>query len=621
MPPLTFLPQATYISSEFWHSLSKQKIDVDKLREQENSITAAITLKAKQDEAPPRVDLDGSSFTADAATMRIQGTALNLNTIDTFKAYDKNEFLRRAAQPIQDAISDRTILHKPALLSSFALLCFADLKKYTYTYWAAFPALPSSWSASSSLFTSNLATCEAFFLIDRRDNTTHSLYADVPAQYRVFGFLDTSSHPSCLSWPARNYLFMISQVFNLTDLQLVAYRGSHPGNPSLLLNCHLEEPIANLPPVGWERDRNGRLAPRITALSSQLDPTILANDAVHLNLKLMRWRASPSLDLDAIKSTRCLLLGAGTLGCYTARLLMAWGVNQITFVDNGTVSWSNPVRQPLFRYTDAGTGKSKATVAAESLKEIYPGVNAIGVALSVPMLGHPLPTLAEAREKARREFEQLCQLIDSHDAVFLLMDSRESRWLPTVLGKAKNKIVLNAALGFDSYVVLRHGTTSNNLGCYFCNDVVAPSNSLDDRSLDQMCTVTRPGLAALASAHAVELLVSMLAHPDKQHASAPKDKNDGSNDGLLGRVPHTIRGFLGSFSNLVLRGEAFPQCSACSVAVLEAYEEGHWDWVQRALDDPAYIEQLSGLAGIKAAAAALDWDDDLESESGLESSS
>jgi ubiquitin-like modifier-activating enzyme ATG7 len=50
--------------------------------------------------------------------------------------------------------------------------------------------------------------------------------------------------------------------------------------------------------------------------------TRLADQAVDLNLKLMRWRILPALQLEPVAATKCLLLGAGTLGCYVARALM-----------------------------------------------------------------------------------------------------------------------------------------------------------------------------------------------------------------------------------------------------------------------------------------------------------
>jgi ubiquitin-like modifier-activating enzyme ATG7 len=147
-------------------------------------------------------------------------------------------------------------------------------------------------------------------------------------------------------------------------------------------------------------------------------------------------------------------------------------------VDNGNVSFSNPVRQPLFNFKDCLEGGArKAIRAAQALSEIYPGVEATGHVLSVPMAGHPITDT----EKTRKEFGILKALVDDHDVIFLLMDTRESRWLPTVIGKAAGKIVMNAALGFDSFVVMRHGVRNDadptsELGCYFCNDVVAPMN-------------------------------------------------------------------------------------------------------------------------------------------------
>ena len=225
----------------------------------------------------------------------------------------------------------------------------------------------------------------------------------------------------------------------------------------------------------------------------------LADQAVDLNLKLIKWRIAPALNLEKIKDTKCLLLGAGTLGSYVARnllvsllvvrhtprkpmltifLLQGWGVRKITFVDNGVVSFSNPVRQPLFDFKDClEGGAKKALRAAEALTEIYPGVDSKGYVLSVPMAGHPIMNEKQVRE----DFETLRKLIDEHDVLFLLMDTRESRWLPTLMGKAAGKVVMNAALGFDTFVVMRHGSKNNahpeqELGCYFCNDVVAPAD-------------------------------------------------------------------------------------------------------------------------------------------------
>ena len=80
-------------------------------------------------------------------------------------------------------------------------------------------------------------------------------------------------------------------------------------------------------------------------LKSMFNPETIAENAVDLNINLMKWRMCPYLNTDIIRTQKYLLVGAGTLGCHVSRALLGWGARHITFLDNGKVSYSNPVRQ------------------------------------------------------------------------------------------------------------------------------------------------------------------------------------------------------------------------------------------------------------------------------------
>jgi hypothetical protein len=64
--------------------------------------------------------------------------------------------------------------------------------------------------------------------------------------------------------------------------------------------------------VLWYR---GKAAPRVANLSALLDSTRLIHQSMDLNLRLMKWRLWPTLNTEVIANSKCLLLGAGTLGC------------------------------------------------------------------------------------------------------------------------------------------------------------------------------------------------------------------------------------------------------------------------------------------------------------------
>ncbi|KAF7316230.1 Autophagy-related protein [Mycena indigotica] len=670
MPIVQFAPFSSLVQPTFWHELTSLKIDVLRLSDEAVPITGSYSVGRSITDRETgheivlgcNMSVGSESFdknaVAPAGSFPAKGHLKNYNTIEEFKAADKTALFNQEADKMWEAIVSK---RDSTSLNNFLVITFADLKKYKYYYWFAFPAFAAkpAWEidelgwrlAASELSPESLSSIHSklhatplpFFLLRSGleiapIDSYSTFFANVPPEEQTIGFVDPSASPTNPGWPLRNLLAYLRAVYPETTsrLRVLCWRDSEvphapAGWKSRIGVVHITpSPESGGRPsaVGWEKNPQGKLAPRMADLAPMMDPTRLADQAVDLNLKLMRWRILPSLDLEKISSTKCLLLGAGTLGCYVARTLMGWGVRDITLVDSGKVSFSNPVRQPLFEFEDClEGGKPKAECAAARMKKIFPGINAAGHSLSIPMPGHPVPPASV--DQTRADVKKLEELIDTHDAVFLLMDSRESRWLPTVICAAKGKIVLNAALGFDTFLVMRHGVRESSLqpgatqlGCYYCNDIVAPADSLTDRTLDEMCTVTRPGIASLASSTAVELLASVLQHPDGVHAAAPPANSDPAaliNAGVLGLVPHQLRGFLAQFRNLHIVGAAYSRCTGCSETVLKAYEKEGFDMILQALNDDKYLQHLTGLDTLYAegekALEEVDWDvDDEEGE-------
>jgi ubiquitin-like modifier-activating enzyme ATG7 len=155
--------------------------------------------------------------------------------------------------------------------------------------------------------------------------------------------------------------------------------------------------------------------------------------------------------------------------------------------------------------------------------------------------------------------------------------------------------LINVALGFDTYLVMRHGQepsaegataeagptrdshAASKLGCYFCNDIVAATNSQRDRSLDQQCTVTRPGLSFIAAALGVELMVALMHASDAGAAgdvsAGGAESDSGSETGSrTGKttseapvIPHQIRGSVAGFTQFT------PHVSVLSLLCLSLF--------------------------------------------------
>jgi ubiquitin-like modifier-activating enzyme ATG7 len=497
-PIFQFYPFKSCVDPSFWYKLSELKIDQIRLSEVSLNIFGYYS-NVNTKNCLNFVDFSSfnSDFTVPVGSFRSHGVLINKNTIEDFKNCNKNDILDKSGQEFWQNIRNGTAIEDPSLLSFFVVLSFADLKNHNFYFWFAFPActqpvlpkLGDQMKIDSVLTSEQLLALDreyftrksnvGFFIVETSDDSLQikelsqrisakdkdSNFQNVDLATTFFCFADPCEYENA-GWVLRNFIVLLMfwcpklrcQTINVVSLRV--NKGSVT-EKSLVHKIVLPaEPIdeATLKWVGWERNDQGNFGPKVTKLGDSMDPMKLAANSVNLNLKLMKWRLMPDLNLDIIANAKCLLIGAGTLGCGIARSLLAWGCNHITFIDSGTVSYSNPVRQYLYTHKDAVEKRPKATAAEERVREIHPGTvsnfnlytdyhfvlqfaffqTSKGHIFDIPMPGHPIGD--SLRDKTTENIGKLVEQIDQHDIVFLLTDSRESRWLPTMLGKVHKKV-------------------------------------------------------------------------------------------------------------------------------------------------------------------------------------
>ncbi|THW32828.1 E1-like protein-activating [Aureobasidium pullulans] len=343
MEPLKFAPWTSEIDLGFYSALGNLKLNHDRLDSAARRIhNTALT----QDHVP-------------AGFYRGEGYIRNYNTMDEYKQVDKAAHIERAGRTIWDAINDGTIFSCPSLLSSFSAICYADLKKFKFTYQFAYPALHSdpTWSCSTAQKISPKETLE---LVDKHDhkpddtpdyrwkiaalaNYETGFFNDVDADDQCTCFADPSTFESNPGWMLRDLLVLVRQRWRLEKLHIMCHRETQarPETPhAIFFEVESVKPTegdhyATFPSSPEGRDSLSSFPTARSIAPSERVPmpditawdrdTRSTNSSPIVNMGVYIW--SSSSGVHALSVTRCLI---------------GLEVRKITFVGNAKLSYSNP---------------------------------------------------------------------------------------------------------------------------------------------------------------------------------------------------------------------------------------------------------------------------------------
>lgn len=293
------------ISTLFWKTLASKKLNEFR--------KGRVDLKLKAFYAPnphktAQLFFSTESFEAQVNCVaelgsnfqELEGKLILCDTIEEFKSLDRPTEALKIAENNSTCQDLTEIVH-------FVIFAFADVKKFKFYHQIVYPV---------QLFTQEQITWSELEVF-----TNNNLNGAFDISDDCVTFIDNSIVKSVPGWPLRSVLVNLSQKQTGKEFKVLCKRSQ--GDLAFKAKLPARNKLSGL--TGWERSTSDptKIAPvRVTDISSLIDPIQLAKQAGELNLKLMKWRLVPDLDLEIIAKTSCLLIGSGTLGCNILRILL-----------------------------------------------------------------------------------------------------------------------------------------------------------------------------------------------------------------------------------------------------------------------------------------------------------
>ena len=227
------------------------------------------------------------ALAGEQSQIRMEGEVVLLNTLESMKTFDRKGAALGAIRKVEASVQSGTCLSDPTALNRFVMVCFADLKQYTFYYWVCVPAAKTVDPILSEGFTQGVdqAACEAcqeYYHSETKGRAPFwVLEGGEEGGYRcrpidnggedddiaTVAFVDPSHVAGSPGWPLRNFLWLLcGGLCGLRRVRVLCLRHEKLGRFSASRSAWHEVAIppagsdTTVNAVGWEHNSKGKLS-------------------------------------------------------------------------------------------------------------------------------------------------------------------------------------------------------------------------------------------------------------------------------------------------------------------------------------------------------------------------